>query len=73
MSMPPLDGRGVKELAGLFKTSLSDAYGLVLSSVRHWRLFVMATLKKDTQDFLRVPLRGLLGAKPGSKSHTLFE
>lgn len=51
--MPPLNGKVVRELADLFKTSLNNASGLVLPSVRHWGLFVMATLKKETQEFLK--------------------
>lgn len=51
--MPPLNGKVVRELADLLQTPLNDASGLVLPSVRHSELFVMATLKKETQEFLK--------------------
>ena len=51
--MPLLNRKVVRELADLFKTSLNDASGLVLPSIRHWELFVVATLKEETQEFLK--------------------
>ena len=53
--MPLLNGKVVRELADLFKTSLNDASGLVLPSIRHLSggFFVVATLKEETREFLK--------------------
>lgn len=49
--MPLLNGRRVEEFADLFKTALEDIYGLLLPSTIHWRLFLMAILKKKFKSF----------------------